>query len=126
MSKVLIVDDRPSILDVLKMFLELQGYAVITCGEGSTVVDLVRQEHPDVIMLDLILPGKSGIKILEELKTDPELAKIPVIAMTARNEKAVEAAPQAFACIMKPFDITDVLTLIKRALEDRNQAATAN
>ena len=117
MPSILVVDDRSSILDVLKMFLELQGHIVSTCGNGEEVLDLVRNEKPDVILLDLILPGKSGSEIIQELQADPELTGIPVIAMTARNEIANEVAALAFACIMKPFDINDVQLLIEKALE---------
>ncbi len=120
MPSVLVVDDRSSILDVLKMFLELQGYTVSTCGNGEEVLGLVRNQMPDVILLDLILPGKSGSEIIQELQTDPELTEIPVIAMTARNEIANEVATRVFACIMKPFDINDVQVLIEKALEARN------
>ena len=126
MARVLVVDDRPSIVEVLKMLLELKGFAVTTCCDGAEVLNQVRDHRPDVIVLDLILPGKNGLAIMKELKADPNLADIPVIAMTARNEKAAEAELYAYACIMKPFDIHEVAKLVHSAVMDKNLAGTAN
>ncbi len=125
MARVLVVDDRPSIVEVLKMLLEIKGFVVTTCCDGAEVLDHVRNHRPDVIVLDLILPGKNGLAIMKELKADPVLADIPVIAMTARNEKAAEAELYAYSCVMKPFDIHELAQLVQSAVADKKTIGTA-
>jgi CheY-like chemotaxis protein len=80
---VLVVDDEPDVRNYLRMILEDAGFRVVTAGDGIEALDSIRRQKPDFISLDLIMPRKSGHKLLFELKRDPELKQIPVLIVTA-------------------------------------------
>jgi CheY-like chemotaxis protein len=80
---VLVVDDEPDVREYLKTVLEDAEFNVLTAGDGEEALDVIRQEKPDFISLDLIMPRKSGHKLLYELKKDKELSRIPVLIVTA-------------------------------------------
>lgn len=80
---ILIVDDEPDVRGYLKMILEDAGFKVVTAGDGEEALDLIRRDRPDFISLDLVMPRKSGHKLLFELKRDRELSRIPVLIVTA-------------------------------------------
>jgi CheY-like chemotaxis protein len=80
---VLVVDDEPDVREYLRTVLEDAEFNVLTAGDGEEALDVIRQEIPDFISLDLIMPRKSGHKLLYELKKDKELSRIPVLIVTA-------------------------------------------
>lgn len=80
---ILVVDDEPDVRSYLRMILEDAGFRVVTAGDGEEALELIRKDRPDFISLDLIMPRKSGHKLLFELKRDRELARIPVLIVTA-------------------------------------------
>jgi len=80
---ILVVDDEPDVRDYLRMILEDAGFVVVTAGDGEEAMEIVRRDRPDFISLDLIMPRKSGHRFLRELKRDRELARIPVLIVTA-------------------------------------------
>jgi len=80
---ILVVDDEPNVRDYLKMILADAGFRVVTAGDGEEALERIRESHPDFISLDLIMPRKSGHKLLFELKRDRELSRIPVLVVTA-------------------------------------------
>ena len=80
---ILVVDDEPNIRDYLKMVLEDAGFQVVTAGDGAEAMEIIRNSPPDFISLDLIMPRKSGHKLLHELKKDKKLSRIPVLIVTA-------------------------------------------
>ncbi len=88
--KVMVVDDEPTNVKLVQRFLELEGYRrFVTTTDSRKAVRLVRDERPDCILLDLMMPYVSGLEILDELRSDPELALIPVIFLTAVTDGAV-------------------------------------
>lgn len=80
---ILVVDDEPDVRDYLKMVLEDAGFTVVTAGDGAEALEIIKKKKPDFISLDLIMPKKSGHKLLYELKHDKELSRIPVLIVTA-------------------------------------------
>jgi CheY-like chemotaxis protein len=80
---VLVVDDEPNVRDYLKMILVDAGFQVVTAGDGEEALACIRESRPDFISLDLIMPRKSGHKLLFELKRDRDLSRIPVLIVTA-------------------------------------------
>lgn len=80
---ILVVDDEPNVRHYLQTVLEDAGFRVLTAGDGVEALEIVRREKPDFISLDLVMPRKSGHKLLYELKRDRELARIPVLIVTA-------------------------------------------
>ena len=80
---ILVVDDEPNVRDYLKMVLVDAGFQVVTAGDGEEALAKIRESAPDFISLDLIMPRKSGHKLLFELKRDRALSRIPVLVVTA-------------------------------------------
>src|SRR5438105_7216425 len=86
--RILVVDDTPALLDVVRKCLEDEGYHVRTCLESRHAVQMAREDPPDVIMLDVVMPEVSGWDVLASLRTDPAFRRTPVIVCTAYVEEA--------------------------------------
>ena len=81
--RVLVVDDEPDVQSYLEMLLRDHGYQTLTASDGAAALELVRREKPDLVTLDISMPKASGTRFYKEVKTDPELAPIPVVIVTA-------------------------------------------
>jgi DNA-binding NtrC family response regulator len=118
-NKLLVVDDEHLIRWSLEQNLKKHGYEVVTAGTGEDALRLVREEQPDLVLLDIQLPGISGIDVLEKIKEHDE--DIIVIMVTANSglENAVNAMRLgAFDYISKPFNLDELSIIIKKALEN--------
>ena len=82
-KRILIVDDEPDVVRYLEMLLGDQGYETLGASDGREALEVVRRERPDLVTLDISMPDVSGTKVYREIRTDPELASIPVIIITA-------------------------------------------
>ena len=82
-KKILIVDDEPDIVSYLEMVLQDQGYETVTAGNGNEALEMVKQESPALVTLDITMPEASGTRFYKEMRTDPDLVHIPVIIVTA-------------------------------------------
>ena len=82
-KKILIVDDEPDIVSYLEMLLQDQGYETSTARNGNEALEAVKADRPDLVTLDITMPEASGTRFYKELRTDPELATIPVFIVTA-------------------------------------------
>jgi DNA-binding response OmpR family regulator len=119
MKKILAVDDHTQIVRLIEVNLGKQ-YTVITAGDGEEGMEKARQERPDLIMLDVVMPRKDGFTMLGELKSDPELSRIPVIMLTvkAQNSDIVRGLHQgAEYYLPKPFHPHELRALVRRVLE---------
>jgi len=119
-SKILVVDDEQLIRWSLEQNLKKQGYEVVTAGSGEDALRLVREEAPDLMLLDIQLPGMNGIEVLEKVKELEE--EVVVIMVTALGvlETAVKAMRLgAYDYINKPFNLDELAIIIKKALETR-------
>lgn len=90
-EKILIVDDDPDVREAITVILEAQPYSVVTAGDGMEGLEKVRQETPDLIILDLLMPRLDGFGVVRQLKEDPRFAKhsgIPILILTAVQEDA--------------------------------------
>jgi two-component system phosphate regulon response regulator PhoB len=85
-KRILIVDDEPDILTFIRAVLEENGYEGIGAGNGVEGLELVYKEKPDLILLDLMMPKKSGVTMFQELRKDPEMSNTPVIVVTGISE----------------------------------------
>ncbi len=123
--KVLLVDDNPVILEMLQRRLQREGYQAVTCTESLRAVEVCREEKPDLVVLDILMPGKNGWEIMEEMAGDPEIASTPVIISTVKNRpEDVERGKELHAAdyIAKPYVFSDLLEKIGRVLgEERGQ-----
>src|SRR5215471_5781840 len=87
MTKILLVDDSKFLRMATERALARAGFSVITADDGGKAIELAKQERPDVILLDMLLPGVTGPDVLKSLKKDPRTATIPVIAFTGLSHK---------------------------------------
>jgi len=115
MQRILVVDDDKDILEVLKYILEDSGYEVGTLENGNFLFDAIREIHPDLILLDVMLGGLDGRELCREIKTNAETHHIPVILFSAGHNIArlmhQQFAPNAF--LEKPFDISALLDAVR-------------
>jgi two-component system KDP operon response regulator KdpE len=117
--KVLIVDDDKDVLKALSVRLRANGYGVAFAADGIAAVSVARSETPDVIILDIGLPGGDGFAVMERLGSLLPIAQTPVIILTARNTAGNEArarAAGAQAFLQKPIDDDVLLEAIRKAL----------
>ena len=125
--RVLVVDDEPNIAKIVKKQLEVSGYDVIVAGDGEIALTKVREEHPDVILLDVMLPKRNGYEVLGILKQDEQLRRIPVIMLTARAQQPQDQDASlghgADAYLAKPFQLEELVEQVQ-ALLDRSGATT--
>jgi len=115
----MIVDDEASLRNLVRANLEVDGMTVSEAVDGFQAIDMLRSDQPDLILLDIMMPGKDGIAVLEELAGDPSLRRIPVILLTAKGEQEdLErgAALGARGHITKPFDPEQMVRTVKAAL----------
>lgn len=118
-ARIMIIEDNQVIVELLERRLSRQGYQVISCVDSEVALELCRRERPDLVILDILMPGRSGWEIMEEMKSDPEMASTPIIVSTVKNRpEDVERARelQAADYIAKPYVFSDLLERVERAL----------
>ncbi|MDY6990353.1 MAG: response regulator [Thermodesulfobacteriota bacterium] len=141
-KKILIVDDEPDIITFLGAILEENGYASVSAKDGVEGLEVLYRENPDLVLLDLMMPKKSGISMFQELRKDPKMSQTPVVVVTGVSEvtgvdfrnfmykqplkdekKFVESTgltkytiPDGY--VEKPIDPDELIRVIKKALEE--------
>jgi signal transduction histidine kinase/DNA-binding response OmpR family regulator len=111
---VLVIDDDPATRDLLRRFLGAEGYQVLTAATGDEGLRLVRSERPDVVTLDVLMPGINGWAVLTTLKADAELAEIPVVVLSILDDRDVGYTLGAADYLTKPIDRDRLLTVLRR------------
>ncbi len=87
MSKILIVDDSPTEIHVLSTILESNGYEVVTAESGESGVSVAKEELPDLVLMDVVMPGLNGFQATRQLKKDPATSHIPVVIVTTKDQE---------------------------------------
>lgn len=113
---VVLVEDETNIAEAIRFLLSNEGWRVETLANGSNAVDVIRNAGPDLVMLDVMLPGKSGFEILHDLRADPAFDALPVLMLTARGqsrdrEMAEKAGVSRF--MTKPFSNSEMLDAVR-------------
>ncbi len=124
-ESILIVDDEENILELLEYNLTRNGYVVTAVSTGEAAVESARRQRPDLIVLDLMLPGIDGIDVCKMLKNDPKTQQIPIVMLTARGEEAdvvtgLELGADDY--VTKPFSPRVLLARIKAVLRRKLEA----
>ncbi|GIU35314.1 response regulator [Shewanella schlegeliana] len=117
-AKILVVDDDPICSSLLLSILG-DDYQVTTVNSGADVIDIANIQRPNVIFLDIMMPGKNGYQVLKDLKQDPQTAKLPVIIVSALAEESDESLGLrlgADAYLGKPISPTEVFAILKKYL----------
>lgn len=112
---ILVVDDEPYILRSLAFVLERQGYRVITASDGDTALSMIRELHPNLVFLDIMLPRKNGYEICAIVKEDPELADTHVVMLSAKGQQIDRERGMlggADTYMTKPFSPKEIITYV--------------
>jgi DNA-binding response OmpR family regulator len=120
-KRILLVEDEPNIIEAIRFILSRDGWAVETHCDGATAVETVTSAPPDVLVLDVMLPGKSGFDILRDLRERPETRDLPVLMLTAKGqsrdrEQALRYGATRF--MTKPFSNAEVLEAVNAMMPD--------
>ena len=119
-KEILIVEDEPSVVVPLQFLMEQQGYRVMIAERGEDALDLIYQYKPDLVLLDIMLPGIDGYEVCEIVRLNPKYRKIKIIFLTAKGreeEIAKGLALGADAYITKPFSNIELIATVKEILE---------
>ncbi len=118
-KKILIVDDEPHIVELVRVCLEDTEYDIVEAYDGEEALTKAREEHPDVILLDIMLPKKDGYEVCRELKTNGDTRDIPIVMLTAKGQevdkvKGFQSGADSY--MTKPFSPLRLLTELEEKL----------
>lgn len=119
MRRILVVDDDREVVRLIRAYLEQAGFAVLTAYDGETAIHMLRREQPDLLLLDLMLPGRDGWDITRLVRGDPALAHTPIIMLTARvddTDKIVGLELGADDYVTKPYNPREVVARVRARL----------
>ena len=122
--RILIADDDPELLSMLSMRYAKHGYVVIEAQDGLQTLEKARAERPDLIILDVMMPGKNGWEVAKELRHDPETKEIGILMLTAIGERMNEMTSPLYGAddyLDKPFVFGDLDRKVKAVLEKRGR-----
>ena len=117
--KILVIDDEPDFQDIIRQVLEPEGYALLQALDGAAGLEMLRRERPDLVVLDLNLPGKDGYAVCREIRSDEEFADTPIVMITIRGRDA--EIIQGLECgaddyLPKPFKPRELANRIRNLL----------
>jgi DNA-binding response OmpR family regulator len=118
-STILVVEDDPVILDLLAVNFELEGYTVVRATDGEEGLTQARRTRPGCVVTDIMMPKRSGLDLLRDLRADPELASVPVILVSAKalaSDVRDGLAAGADDYVTKPFEPDDLLVRVEKLL----------
>ena len=125
MDKVLVVDDEFILRDLMRTILEEEGFSVITASDGEEALTKADNDLPDLIILDLMMPGKSGLEVCKILKSQSETKHIPVVMATVLGrevDRTLTKEAGADAHFMKPFSALALLSEVRRQLDNAKES----
>ncbi len=112
-ARVLVVEDDPTLREGLVAFLGGKGYEVLSATQGEEALERLHEFHPEVVLLDIVMPVMDGLSFLAERNRHPSLARIPVVAMTGRGDGGGALERNADALVSKPFEPEDIARLVE-------------
>jgi two-component system, OmpR family, alkaline phosphatase synthesis response regulator PhoP len=118
-EKILVVDDEENILELIRFNLENSGYKILTANNGNDAIKLVKSEEPQLVLLDLMLPGMDGYEVCKEIRKDNAVSTTPIIMITAKGEeldKILGLELGADDYITKPFSVRELIARVKAVL----------
>jgi two-component system, OmpR family, phosphate regulon response regulator PhoB len=127
MSRILVVDDEEDIVDLIRLHLEREGFDIVSAGNGLQVVQLAVENEPDLILLDLMLPGIDGQQVHRRLRADTRTRHIPVIMLTARSQTSDRIAGLESGVddyITKPFSPRELMLRVQAVLRRSQKVVT--
>jgi phosphate regulon transcriptional regulator PhoB len=125
-AKVLVIDDEKDIVSLLRYHLEKSGFQCLEGMDGSAALRLVREHHPDLLILDLMLPGMDGLEICRQLRQDVTTARLPILMLTAKAEevdRVVGLEVGADDYVVKPFSPRELVARVRAILRRAHEPA---
>ena len=116
MARVLLVDDDPAILRLLEVNFRMEGFDVDAVGHGEEALASAAATPPDVVILDLMMPGMDGRQVFDRLRAEPSTASVPVVFLTARGRDDAMLVDGAIV-VQKPFDTVDLVQTVRTLVE---------
>ena len=116
-KRVLLIEDEPNIIQAISFILSRDGWTVDTHADGQSAMAEVARRTPDVVILDVMLPNRSGFDILQDLRADPATEKLPVLRLTARGQKRDRELAERYGAsrfMTKPFSNAEVLETMRQ------------
>ena len=123
MTRILLVDDQVKLLKIIKAYLENEGYLVETAQDGREALDLIKEFNPQLLVLDLMLPGISGIEVCQKIRQSSDLPILMLTAKSAEDDKLQGFEYGADDYLVKPFSLHELLARIKAILRRSNYTA---
>lgn len=119
MSKIMVIDDDPEISSLVQYTLESMGHTIRVCDNGREVIDAIKEFKPELMVMDVMLPGIDGYSLTSKITEDPQLASIPIIVLSALepSRSMFSKFNQVSAFLTKPFNTDDLLDAVKNALK---------
>ena len=116
--RILAIDDNTELVALIKESLTIYGYEVLTATDGVQGIAIAKAEKPDLIILDIMMPGTNGIEVSKRLKADPATANIPIIFLTVLKDREERKGPDLAPNIVlaKPLSLTELIQAIEAAL----------
>lgn len=118
-ERILLIEDEPNIIEAIRYILSRDGFAVDTHSDGSTALQAVAAKSPDMVILDVMLPNKSGFEILRDLRSETATEDLPVLMLTARGQKKDREMAERFGAsqfMTKPFSNSEMLKSVRELL----------
>lgn len=122
MFKIMIVDDEKHIIETLRLAFEKRGYEVVGVSDASTCITVAEREQPDVILLDIMMPGMDGYEVINNLIEDKHLSNIPVVVLTAKTDNIYKQISKGLGIrlhLTKPFLPYKVVEEVERIVENQ-------
>ena len=119
MKKILVVDDKPEVVELVTATLEGEGYQIICAFDGEEALEKINKERPDLVLLDVRMPKMTGLEVLAKAKKDPQTRDIPIIMLTAKGQeidkdKGIRLGAEEY--IIKPFSPSSLLRKIEETM----------
>ncbi len=122
MAKILIVDDSPTELFILKKAISENGHSVITAGNGQEGIEMTQQEQPDLILMDVVMPEMNGFQATRKISKNPDTAGIPVILVTTKDQRTDREwglRQGAVDYLVKPVDLNELVNKVNTQLSGK-------
>ena len=119
-KRILLIEDEPNITEAIRFILRRDGLDVDVHADGSTALQAVHSRRPDAVILDVMLPNRSGYDVLRDLRAAPETADLPVMVLTARGNRQDRELAERFGAsrfMTKPFSNSDMLAAVRELLD---------
>lgn len=118
-QRILIADDEPNIVVSLEYLMKREGYAVSVARDGTAALAAIREQRPDLVLLDVMMPGPSGFEVCQEVRADPSLAGVKILMLSAKGRETDIAKGRALgadAYLTKPFATRELVARVRELL----------